>query len=83
MTSMFDQDLPPTAANYAAMSPLTFLERTAQVYPNRLAVVHGLGAQTVRQTWSQTYDRCRQLASALTSAGVGKNDELNFLKIQD
>ncbi len=74
MTSMFDQDLPPTAANYAAMSPLTFLERTAQVYPNRLAVVHGLGAQTVRQTWSQTYDRCRQLASALTLAGVGKND---------
>ena len=74
MTSMFDQDLPPTAANYAAMSPLTFLERTAQVYPNRLAVVHGLGEQTVRQTWSQTYDRCRQLASALTLAGVGKND---------
>ena len=74
MTSMFDQDLPPTAANYAAMSPLTFLERTAQVYPNRLAVVHGLGAQTVRQTWLQTYDRCRQLASALTLAGVGKND---------
>ncbi len=74
MTSMFDQDLPPTAANYAAMSPLTFLERTAQVYPNRLAVVHGLGAQTVRHTWSQTYDRCRQLASALTLAGVGKND---------
>ena len=74
MTSMFDQDLPPTAANFAAMSPLTFIERTAQVYPNRLAVVHGLGAQTVRQTWSQTYDRCRQLASALVQAGVGKND---------
>ncbi len=74
MTSMFDQDLPPTPANFAAMSPLTFLERTAQVYPHRLAVVHGLGAQTVRQTWSQTYDRCRQLASALAQAGVGKND---------
>jgi fatty-acyl-CoA synthase len=74
MTSMFDQDLPATAANFAAMSPLTFIERTAQVYPNRLAVVHGLGAQTVRQTWSQTYDRCRQLASALVRAGVGKND---------
>ena len=52
MTSMFDQDLPPTPANFAAMSPLTFLERTAQVYPNRLAVVHGMGAHTVRQTWS-------------------------------
>ena len=74
MTSMFDQDLPPTAANFAAMSPLSFIERTAQVYPNRLAVVHGLGAQTVRQTWSQTYDRCRQLASALVQNGVGKND---------
>jgi len=74
MTSMFDQDLPPTAANFAAMSPLTFLERTAQVYPNRLAVVHGLGAHTVRQTWSETYARCRRLASALTQAGVGKND---------
>ncbi len=74
MTSMFDQDLPPNSANFAAMSPLTFIERTAQVYPNRLAVVHGLGAQTLRQTWSQTYDRCRQLASALTQAGVGKND---------
>ena len=74
MTSMFDQDLPPTAANFAAMSPLTFIERTAQVYPARLAVVHGLGAQAVRQTWAQTYDRCRQLASALAQAGVGKND---------
>ena len=74
MTSMFDQDLPATAANFAAMSPLTFIERTAQVYPNRLAVVHGLGVQTVRQTWSQTYTRCRQLASALVRAGVGKND---------
>ena len=74
MTSMFDQDLPPTIANFAAMSPLTFIERTAQVYPNRLAVVHGLGSKTVRQTWSQTYDRCRQLASALVRAGVCKND---------
>jgi fatty-acyl-CoA synthase len=74
MTSMFDQDLPPTAANFAAMSPLSFIERTAQVYPNRLAVVHGWGAQTVRQTWSQTYERCRQLASALVQNGVGKND---------
>jgi fatty-acyl-CoA synthase len=71
---MFDQDLPPTAANFAAMSPLSFIERTAQVYPNRLAVVHGWGAQTVHQTWSQTYDRCRQLASALVQNGVGKND---------
>jgi fatty-acyl-CoA synthase len=74
MISVFDQDLPRTAANYAAMSPLPFIERTAQVYPTRLAIVHGLGATAVRQTWAQTYDRCRQLASALTQAGIGKND---------
>jgi fatty-acyl-CoA synthase len=74
MTSMFDQDLPQTPANYAAMTPLTFLERTAQVYPDRLAVVHGTGPTALKQTWGQTYQRCRQLASALTRAGVGKND---------
>ena len=74
MTSMFDQDLPQTPANYAAMTPLTFIERTAQVYPERLAVVHGTGPNALKQTWGQTYQRCRQLASALTRAGVGKND---------
>jgi len=74
MTSMFDLDMPQTAANFAAMSPLSFIERTAQVYPDRLAIVHGLGPQAVRQTWSATYKRCRQLASALVLAGVGKND---------
>jgi fatty-acyl-CoA synthase len=74
MTSMFDQDLPQTPANYAAMTPLTFLERTAQVYPDRLAVVHGIGPTALKQTWGQTYQRCRQLASALTRAGVCKND---------
>jgi len=71
---MFDLDMPQTAANFAAMSPLSFIERTAQVYPDRLAIVHGLGPQAVRQTWSATYKRCRQLASALVLAGVGKND---------
>uniref|UniRef100_UPI0025FB3AF1 acyl-CoA synthetase n=1 Tax=Ottowia sp. TaxID=1898956 RepID=UPI0025FB3AF1 len=44
--------------------------RTAEVYPERLAIVHG----DLRQTWSQTYDRCRRLASSLRRAGVGKND---------
>jgi fatty-acyl-CoA synthase len=71
---MFDLDMPQTAANFAAMSPLSFIERTAQVYPDRLAIVHGLGPQAVRQTWSATYKRCRQLASALVLAGVGNND---------
>ncbi len=70
MTSIYDQDLPRTEANFAPFSPLSFIERTAEVYPDRLAIVHG----GLRQTWGQTYARARQLASALQRAGIGKND---------
>ncbi len=70
MTSKYDQHLPRNPANFAPLSPLGFIERTAEVYPERLAIVHG----SLRQTWSQTYARCRQLASALQRAGIGKND---------
>ncbi len=70
MSSIYDQDLPKTPANFAPMSPLSFIERTAEVYPTRLAVVHG----DLRQDWATTYRRCRQLASALSRAGIAKND---------
>ncbi|MGI9216751.1 MAG: acyl-CoA synthetase [Hydrogenophaga sp.] len=70
MTSIYDQDLPRNEANFAPISPLSFIERTAEVYPDRLAIVHG----SLRQTWAQTYARTRQLASALQRAGIGKND---------
>ena len=70
MPSIFDQDLPRNAANFAALSPLSFIERAADVYPGHLAVVHG----GLRRTWAQTYARCRQLAGALTKAGLVKND---------
>ncbi|MFN9728658.1 acyl-CoA synthetase [Acidovorax sp.] len=70
MTSMYDENLPRNAANHAPLSPLGFMERAAEVYPDRLAIVHG----SLRQTWGQTYARCRRLASALQRAGVGKND---------
>ena len=70
MTSTFDQHLDRNTANFAALTPLSFLERTASVYPERLAIIHG----DLRQTWAQTYARCRQLASSLRQAGIGKND---------
>ena len=70
MTSKYDQNLDRNAANFAALTPLSFIERTASVYPERLAIVHG----DLRQTWGQTYARCRQLASSLRKAGIGKND---------
>jgi fatty-acyl-CoA synthase len=57
-------------ANFAPLTPLTFLERAAYVYPTRVAIIHG--AQ--RQTWAETYTRCRRLASALTRHGIGRND---------
>ena len=70
MTSIFEQDLPRNEANHAPLTPLSFLERTAEVYPDRLAVIHG----DLRRTWGEVYSRCRQLASALARHGIGKGD---------
>jgi fatty-acyl-CoA synthase len=57
-------------ANYTPLTPLTFLERAAYVYPDRPSVIHG--AQLF--TWRETYARCRRLASALARRGIGRND---------
>ena len=65
---IFDQDLERNAANFAAITPLSFIERTAEVYPDRLAIVHG----DLRRNWAEVYQRCRQLASALARHGIGK-----------
>ena len=62
--------LDKNAANHTPLSPLSFLERTACVYPQRAAVVHG----DRRLTWCEVYTRCRRLASALTRRGVGNGD---------
>ena len=70
MASIYDTDLPRTEANFAPFTPLAFIQRTAEVYPDKLAIVHG----DLRRSWAETYARCRQLASALTKAGIGKND---------
>ena len=75
MTSMFDQGLGPNQANFAPLTPLTFLERAAYVYPDRLSVVHGAR----KFTWRETYARCRRLASALAKLGVGKNDTVSVM----
>lgn len=66
----YNQQLPRNSANHTTLSPLSFLARSAQVYPERLSVVHG----PTRYTWAQTYQRCRQLASALAQRGVGVGD---------
>lgn len=74
MSSIYEQDLPKTAANYAALTPLSFIRRSAGVYPNYPAVIHGFGDKVIRYDWATMYRRCRQLASALAKASVKKGD---------
>lgn len=67
MANIFEQGLERNPANFTPITPLLFLERSAEVYPDRLAIIHG----KLRQTWGQTYERCRRLASTLQSMVLG------------
>lgn len=68
--SIFEQGLGRSPVNHVPLTPLSFIERTASVYPDYPAVVHG----GLRRTWAETYRRCRQLASALAGRGVSAGD---------
>ena len=68
--SIYDIDLEQTPANHTPLSPLSFIRRTAAVYPDLASVIHGKR----RYTWSETYARCRQLGSALSKHGVKAGD---------
>jgi len=74
-SSIYERDLDKNPANYAALTPLQFLERSASVYPEHLALVHG----PRRQTWAATYERCRRLASALEQIGIGVGDTVAIM----
>ena len=73
--SQYDTDLDKNSANYTPLSPLTFIERAAAVYPERIAQIHG----ERRYSWAQTYDRCRRLASALQQRGVAADDTVALM----
>jgi fatty-acyl-CoA synthase len=75
MTSPYDIGLAKNDANYQPLTPLSFLERSAKVYPAHTAIIHG--AQ--RFTYAQFYARSRQLASALASRGIGKGDTVSVM----
>jgi fatty-acyl-CoA synthase len=68
--SPYETGLDRNPANYVPLSPLSFLARTAEVYPARVAVIHG----ERETTWGEVYRRCRKLASALTQHGIGAGD---------
>src|SRR5277367_3555080 len=68
--SQYDVGLGKTPANFVALTPLSFLARTAAVYPNHISTVY----EGRSFTWSQTYERCRRFASYLASRDIGRGD---------
>ncbi len=68
--NIYDIDLDQTPANYTPLSPLSFIRRTAAVYPDVTSLIHGKR----RYTWAETYARCKRLGSALAKRGVKKGD---------
>lgn len=69
-SSKYELGLGKNPANYAQLSPLTFIERAASVFPRRTSLIHG----DTRYTWKETYERSRLLASALGKTGIEKGD---------
>jgi len=69
-TSAYSENLERNDANFAQLTPLSLIRRAASVFPDRTSVIHGRRYFN----WSETYARCRRLASALSRRGVGKDD---------
>ena len=74
-TSPYQQNLDRNPANYAPLTPISFLERAADVYPGRTAVIHGAW----RADYAELRRRCRRLASALAGRGVGPGDTVALM----
>ncbi|MGE5547692.1 MAG: acyl-CoA synthetase [Solirubrobacterales bacterium] len=75
VTDPYELGLDKNDANFVALTPLTFLERAAAVWPERVALVHG----PVRRTWAETFSRVRKLAAALAQRGIGKGHTVAVL----
>ena len=75
MTNIYDQDLDQNKANYQPLTPLTFLERAATVFPDHIAVVHG----ETQISYAEFYRRCRQFASVLARHGIGRGDTVSVM----
>ena len=75
MSHIYDTHLSPNPANYSALSPISFVERSAEVFGDLPAVIHGQR----RYTWRQTRDRAAQLAAALKAYGIGRGDTVSVM----
>jgi fatty-acyl-CoA synthase len=68
--AIYEADLGQNPANYTPLTPLSFLQRSAFVYPQHTSIIYG----DIRYQWAQTYARCRKFASALQKRGLGKGE---------
>jgi fatty-acyl-CoA synthase len=75
MASPYDTDLYRNPANYQPLTPLTYLSRSALIFPDHAAIVHG----DLRRTYRDFYTRCRRLASALAKRGFGRGDTVSVM----
>ena len=75
MSNPYNTDLDRNPANYQPLTPLTFLERAASVFPEHTAIIHG----AIRRNYDEFYRRSRQLASALSNRGVGRGDTVSVM----
>ncbi|PSC06998.1 acyl-CoA synthetase [Alsobacter soli] len=69
-SNIYDIDLDKNPANFQPLTPLSFLERAALVYPEHVAIIHG----PMRRTYREFHERSRRLASALAKRGIGRGD---------
>ncbi|MBA9068943.1 fatty-acyl-CoA synthase [Methylobacterium sp. RAS18] len=74
-TTIYDRDLDPNPANFQPLTPLTYLDRAARTFPDRVAVIHG----PLRRSYADLYARCRRLAAALAARGIGRGDTVAVL----
>ena len=75
MTDAYTKDLDRNPANFQPLTPLSFLKRSAEVFPAKLAIVHG----PIRHDYATFYARSRQLASALEQAGIQRGQTVAAL----
>ena len=75
MTNPYNTDLDRNPANFQPLTPLTFLERAASVFPKQVAIIHG----QQRLSYADFYARSRQLASSLAKQGIGRGDTVSVM----
>ena len=73
--NVYEKNLDKNKANFVPLTPLTFLKRAKDIYPNYEAIIY----EDIKYSWSDVYKRCIKFASALSKIGIKKGDTVSFL----